>query len=237
MQETSVTNRTHRKWCFLNDPRVLFASRYSRYQAFPVPSTPGWRITIEDLETDHGRLERKDDASNWLPLNRVIPSKATQPSKLGVTALGVLWSGFYFKPLTSNALVGAPTTTSRVWIHGRLLQIENHLSTEKCPWSSVTAGNSIQGEVPRVRFSGSTVLDARQFDTNRLMSKTSTRVAKKRLGGDKEVLRNALQRRFREGHWRLPFSCCSLVDSYVYSYHERKYTLLRVLWDATFNEG
>jgi len=56
------------------------------------------------------------------------------------------------------------------------------------------------------------------------MSKTSTRVAKKRLGGDKEVLRNALQRRFREGHWRLPFSCCSLVDSYVYSYHEGEIT-------------
>jgi len=128
-KKPSMANTTHRKWSFLNDPRVLFASRYSRYQAFPVPSTPGWRITMEDLETDHDNLERKDDASNWLPLNRVIPSKATQPSKLGVTALGVLWSRLYFKSPTSNA---SPATTSCVWIHGRLLQIKNLLSTEKC---------------------------------------------------------------------------------------------------------
>jgi len=121
----------------------------------------------------------------------------------------------------------SPTTTSRVWIHGRLLQIKNLLSTEKCSWSEWQGRERHPRGVPRARFRQR--LEA-QFST--LVNSTpialcpkllgEVEIAKKGLGGDKEVLRNALQRRFREGYWKLSFSCCSLVDSYVYSKSRRK---------------
>jgi hypothetical protein len=77
---------------------------------------PVQRITMGDLETDDGRLTRKNGASIWLPLNRVISSKTTRPLKFcneGTQLWGYYEAGFRLRDLpmssTSNALVGVIT--------------------------------------------------------------------------------------------------------------------------------
>jgi len=210
------------------------------------------RISMRDVETDDGRLKRQNGASIWLPLNHVIPSKTTRPLKFcneGTQPWGYYEAGFTLKGLpmssNSNTLVGVITPNNHEpcvdpwevaldqeppfyrkvfmeWVarqgtpfKRRSLRERFRQRLEVCP--GVVQSSSIRHQS----------LYVQNFYTK-------SKSLKKDYVGTRKCYathRTPIQGRLLETFLSLLF----VSWSYVYSYHGRKYTLLRVLWDATSN--